>query len=582
MFSFSNISYLAKQHTFIQKRLKSKTAVFLVGGCVRNLLLTIEQRPNDIDVTLAGNPLEIYKHSNKIWLSHFMTEKFGTITFIKKGKTDIQYEITPLRTEWGYEDFRHPEEIHRSNDILLDAKRRDFTINSLYFFANTSNKIVQNEGKLWIEEKEILKWLKNNWIIWIPTHNLLIIQNYDIINTLFENGIYHKEKLDSIIEKYNLWNESEFMYFIIDPNKGIQDLFEKKLCAVGDPDHRFQEDALRLLRGLRFVNVLNNQLKQKKSDTTLFDFDKATRNALKKNHHLLEHVAKERIKDEIIKIFSKGDPFWFVALLDESRLLQIIFPAVYATKYIHQPVRFHPFDVYTHTLLTLYELQKINNNYLVRLAMLYHDVGKVAQFSAYKDDLSKDEIRSILSWPLNHRKGWPELVKQDFSALWFSNKEIDQIARYVANHHKPEEILDGENDDQRKKKLRKFLSEVGYHQIEDILDITIADRRGQYNPLQNNNDLQEVNILRKLLKQIHDEEWQFTIKELAVDGDMLMKHFKLSPSKLIWMLLKQAFDWVLNDIKTRNTKREILIYLTGYLKNRKEEKTVDEIKEEIV
>ena len=99
MISFPQIAYLAKQHKFIQKRLKTKSAIFLVGGCVRNLLLTIEQRPSDIDITLTGNPLEIYKHSNKIGLSHFMTEKFGTITLIKKGKTDIQYEITPLRTE---------------------------------------------------------------------------------------------------------------------------------------------------------------------------------------------------------------------------------------------------------------------------------------------------------------------------------------------------------------------------------------------------------------------------------------------------------------------------------------------------
>jgi tRNA nucleotidyltransferase (CCA-adding enzyme) len=95
------------------------------------------------------------------------------------------------------------------------------------------------------------------------------------------------------------------LYFIIDPNKGIQDLFNKALRAVGDPDHRFQEDALRLLRALRFVNVINNQLKKKKTDATLFDFDKATWNALKKNHHLIENIAKERIKDEIVKVFKK-------------------------------------------------------------------------------------------------------------------------------------------------------------------------------------------------------------------------------------------------------------------------------------
>jgi hypothetical protein len=232
-------------------------------------------------------------------------------------------------------------------------------------------------------------------------------------------------------------------------------------------------------------------------------------------------------------------------------------------------VRFHPFDVYTHTLLTLYELQKINSDYLVRLAMLYHDVWKVAQFGAYKDELSKEEIRAILSGPLNHRKWWPDIVKKDFSALGFSNKEIELIARYVANHHKPEEILDGESIDQRKKKLRKFLSDSWYKQVENILDITIADRRGQYNPLQNNSDLKDVLDLRNLLKEINNEEWQFTIKQLAVDGKTIMKYFNLEPSKFIWELIRKSFDRVLNDIKTRNKKKEILIYLTGYIKNKK-------------
>jgi len=533
-------------------------------------LLDIESNPKDIDITLAWNPKEIYNNINKIWLSHFMTEKFGTITLIKKStkNSQIKYEITPLRTESWYQDFRHPEEINRSDDIILDSKRRDFTINSLYFFADKSSKKPSKKVAL-INKKELLNWLDNNWIYWIEWSNLLIIQNHDIINKIFKDGIYHKENLSWVIQKYKLWNESDYFYFIIDPNKWIQDLFDKKIRAVWNPNNRFQEDALRLLRWLRFVNVLNNQLKQKKSDSTLFDFDKPTRNALKKNHSLIENIAKERIKEELVKIFSKWDPFGCVALLDESGLLQYIFPALYATKHINQPVRFHPFDVYTHTLLTLYELQKINNNYLVRFGMLYHDVGKVAQFSAYKDELSKEEIRIILSWPLNHRKWWPELVKKDFSALGFSTKEIDQISWYVANHHKPEEILDWESDENQKKKLRKFLSEAGYKKAEDILDITIADRRGQYNPLQNNSDLQEITHLRKLLKQIHKEEWQFTIKELAIDGNELMKHFNVPPGKIVWELLQQWFDWVLNDTKNRNKKKEIIVYLTGYLKNRK-------------
>jgi len=165
--------------------------------------------------------------------------------------------------------------------------------------------------------------------------------------------------------------------------------------------------------------------------------------------------------------------------------------------------------------------------------MLYHDVGKVDQFAAYKDDLSKEEIRAILAGPHNHRRNGPEFTKKDFSALGFSNKEIDDIAWYVANHHKPEEILDGGNTDKITKKLRKFLSEAGFVKSNDILDITIADRTGQYNPLQNNTDLTEIHDLRKILKQLHKEEGQFTPKELAINGNDIIKQFSLEPGKMV-------------------------------------------------
>jgi hypothetical protein len=206
-----------------------------------------------------------------------------------------------------------------------------------------------------------------------------------------------------------------------------------------------------------------------------------------------------------MKAFTVGNPFGFVALLDEAQLLEHLFPALYATKNIDQPIRYHPFDVYTHTLLTLFELQKINKDPLVRLAMLYHDVGKVDQFGAYGDNLSKEEIRAILAGPLNHRRSSPEYAKKDFQALGFSSKEITAIARYIANHHKPEEMI-FTKEENVEKKVRIFFSEAGYEKAMDILDITMADRLGQYNPLQNSSDISDVNKLRMILKKLHKEE----------------------------------------------------------------------------
>ena len=107
---------------------------------------------------------------------------------------------------------------------------------------------------------------------------------------------------------------------------------------------------------------------------TLFDIDTDTWKATKELANLVSNISKERIHDELMKVFTSGDPFAFVSLLDEVKLLEYIFPALYATKNIEQPVRYHPFDVYVHTLMSLYHLQKINTDYLVRFSMLYHDV----------------------------------------------------------------------------------------------------------------------------------------------------------------------------------------------------------------
>jgi len=280
----------------------------------------------------------------------------------------------------------------------------------------------------------------------------------------------------------------------------------------------------------------------------------------------VENVAKERIKEEIMKAFTVGNPFGFIALLDEAKLLEHLFPALYETKNVDQPIRYHPFDIYTHTMLCLFELQKINKNPLVRLAMLYHDVGKVDQFGAYAENLSKEEIRAIIAGPLNHRRSSPEYAKRDFKALGFSSKEIESIARYIAHHHTPEEMIFAKEEN-TEKKVRTFLSEAGYEKAMDIFDITMADRLGQYNPLQNSSDLSDVDKLKHILTKLHKEEGQFTMKDLAIDGLDIIKELKLPAGPAIGKLLKKSLEWVMTDIKTRNDKKQIFGFLKIQMKH---------------
>ena len=108
MIQSEHLTLLDKHLSFLQKQTKAENSLFLVGGCVRDFLLGLEKKPTDIDFTMAGKPVEIYSKISKAGISHFMTEKFGTITLIKE---DLKYELTPLRTEPRSPSFRtlHPK-----------------------------------------------------------------------------------------------------------------------------------------------------------------------------------------------------------------------------------------------------------------------------------------------------------------------------------------------------------------------------------------------------------------------------------------------------------------------------------------
>ena len=592
MLNFSLLKRLDYHQKFLQKRVQISD-IFLVWWCIRDLLLWITKDPLDIDFTCEWKPEELDSQINTEWLSHFKTDKFWTITLIPSSEKERSYQLTPLRTEWDYEDFRHPWEINRSNDILLDAKRRDFSINAMYYFSveqKTKRDLdyVKDEPKT-LSELDLLKVLKTQWYCYLSDINLLILTDAQFISQVFPQSHFDEYAFRYLVETqnscYHVSNQTEkksekLFRVLIDSTWGIESMIHRKLTTVWNPDQRFWEDALRLIRWLRLVNVCNYQLLQldKKNKSRkekwdlekvqLFDFSAETWESIKKNAPLLVHVAKERIKEELCKPFIKWNPFAFVVLLDASGMLSILFPALAKTKFVDQPIRYHAFDVYTHIMLSLKAVQEINSDYLVRFAMLYHDVGKVQQYAAYDSLKTKEEKQAIFSWPLNHRESSPVLMREDFSALWFSKKEIETIEWYIHEHHTPGEILNS-HPNNRIKKVRKLYSEKWYEIVNNLFDINIADRLWQENPLQNSCDLTDSYYLKELLNQLKNSEWQFEMKDLAIDGEKLMKHFKFEPSPLVWEFLHQAFDWVLTDINDRNNEKEIFNYLENYIKNRK-------------
>jgi hypothetical protein len=156
------------------------------------------------------------------------------------------------------------------------------------------------------------------------------------------------------------------------------------------------------------------------------------------------------------------------------------------------------------------------------------------------------------------------LAKEDFWKLAFSGKEIDQICRYIKHHHRPGEILDSKPETWTRK-LRELLSEGWFDATIHLLTIAIADRLGQFNPLQKA-AITELELLKTMVTELYETEGQFTMKQLAINGTDLIQDFWLTPGPHLGELLQKSFERVITDVPTRNTKEEIYGYLKTFVK----------------
>lgn len=541
MLYFDNLNKLTDHHKYLSTIFWEKK-FFFVGWLIRDLLLNRDTPLEDIDITLWGTHQEnktIITTSGQEF-SFFDTEKYGTMTIVPKqeGNTN-HYEITPFRTETSYSNGRHPDEVIRSDSLLEDSQRRDFTINCLYYTYIETEQSLKEIKKKEVKEFDIIsftKHLERNGRYYDLHSSTLIIQNHNLIEEITGEKPYGSFSPEDI--------SGPVSHLILDPHHGIQDLLEKKIRAVGVADKRFQEDALRVIRWLRFSIALE------------CDFEKNTWTSLQKNAHLIRHIAKERIKQECDKAFSGNNPFGFVWLLDAAHILKQIFPKVYENKGVEQPIRYHPFDVYTHSLLVLHHLQALSSDKLLRYAALYHDVGKIEQYSTYAMKLDEEGIRDMFSSRLNHINCGEDFVREDLKSLGASNKEIDTVAWYVHHHMKLGEILMGDSKNYTKK-LRPLIAQVGPEMVKNLWLLTIADRLGQYNPIQEP-QIQNVYALIDLIDSIMKEEGRFSMKDLLIDGNILMEELNIPAWPQLGILLKRSYERVLEDLQ-RNDKKKLLV-----------------------
>ncbi|MBI5127538.1 HD domain-containing protein [Candidatus Roizmanbacteria bacterium] len=317
----------------------------------------------------------------------------------------------------------------------------------------------------------------------------------------------------------------------IDPYKGQEDLKNKLIKSVGEPEKRFNEDALRLIRGIRLASQLGFMIEEK------------TRVSIEKNAELISKISWERIRDEFLKILESDHPSEGVLFLRNTGLLTFILPEVDNCFAIPQksPKRHHIYDVGTHLVMSLKYCP--SKNPITRFATLIHDTGKAETFR-------RDDKTGLITF-YNHEVVGEKLAEKIGNRFKLSNKEKDKLIKLVKFHQFTVSEI------QTDKAVRRFIKNVGTEYLEDIIDLRFGDRIGSgAKP-----DSWRFDLFRKRLVEVQKQPFQ--IKDLKIDGNDVMKTLKLKPSPKIGEVLKELFDQVV-DKKIKNEKKILLEILKKY------------------
>lgn len=395
---------------------------FMVGGCIRDFLLSKEPKDYDIATSALPNITEsLFEKTIPTGIKH------GTITVLLDKEP---FEVTTYRVEGEYKDNRRPDEISFVTNIKDDLSRRDFTINA---FAYNS--------------KEGLK---------------------DYFN-------------------------------------GLEDLQNKIIRTVGDSNKRFNEDALRMMRAIRFASQLD------------FNIEKSTLDGIKKNKNLLKNISSERIRDELCKLLLSDNPRKGLNLLKDCGVLDVIIPELTSLIGFNHKTKDYNEDLFDHTLSVV---ENTPNDLILRLSALFHDIGK----PKVNDNISEDITRKILT------------------RLHFDNKTIKSVCILIKEYMN---VLVNSTDID----IKRFINRTSKENIYSLLEF----QKAHVLSLKNSDlDLYELNDIKNKIDNIINSNIPLSIKDLNIDGSILTKELNLKPGKVIGETLNYLLEVVLNNPNLNN------------------------------
>ncbi len=305
---------------------------------------------------------------------------------------------------------------------------------------------------------------------------------------------------------------------IIDYFSGESFLEQKCIKTVGNANERFKEDALRMMRVIRFACQLD------------FEIERYTFEGIQINAELIKNVSNERVRDELVKILLSDCPTKGIELLQKSGLLQYVLPELNKCVGFDQRNPHHNKDVFKHTLKVL---ENVPKNINIRLAALLHDIGKPTTFS-----VGEDGVGHFYS---HHLKGY-DLTQDILRRLKFDNKTVENVSILVKEHMSRYPHI-------RKSSIKKLINRIGKNNIDDLINLQIADIIGSIPPY----DFKNVIDLKEEIYRVLNEKEPLSIKDLNINGYDLI-NIGMEPGKQMGEILNKLLEMVLEnpDLNTKD------------------------------
>ena len=339
--------------------------------------------------------------------------------------------------------------------------------------------------------------------------------------------IYDLERRDFTINAI-AYNSEEGL---ADPYCGYEDIQDRRIRCVGNPDDRFQEDGLRILRALRFSVQLG------------FKIELLTKRAMIDNRSLLNKISFERINAEFVKIIESSSSHCArMQLLEFEDVLAEFIPELKSTFEFKQNNPYHCYPVYAHILTVLKEC--VDADMITKLAAFFHDIGKP---HCYQDD--KNGIRHFKG----HGKVSAEMTDDIMRRLKFDNDTREKVVQLVYYHDATFEVGN--------KYVRRWLNKIGVDQFKRLLVLRRADIMGQ-SELNRNERLQKLDSVNKCFEEILVEKPAFSVKDLEIDGKDVKKYMLMDECPAVGYWLKHILNMVI-DGRLENNRDDLIYYMIG-------------------